>query len=295
MPKKDTFTKNLWSALKQFLQEDGVDKASILAYYSIFSSLFLLTFATFLFTKYFGNPSNTIKSMYPFSPEFFSTISPEIFQKAAEISSRLKEISIIGIAIFMFLGFLIVKKVVQFINEMFHEHLRYKGFLVRRMSEFGLVMFVGILGILSFLSHGFISTLTSIVNKNKFLASHIKPEFISSLNTFFILYIAPIALTFFFFAILYKWIPEKKVYTKGALIAAGFSTILWELIKRSYTYYLINVSAFGQIKGPVIAIILFGFWMEISLGVMLYGAKLTYILDKQHYEKIKPDSQPASG
>jgi uncharacterized BrkB/YihY/UPF0761 family membrane protein len=42
---------------------------------------------------------------------------------------------------------------------------------------------------------------------------------------------------------------------------------------------------FGKIKGPIIAIILFGFWMELSMGIMLYGAKLTYIFDKQKGEK----------
>jgi hypothetical protein len=28
-------------------------------------------------------------------------------------------------------------------------------------------------------------------------------------------------------------------------------------------------------------IILFGFWMEITMGIMLYGAKWTYLLDKE--------------
>jgi uncharacterized BrkB/YihY/UPF0761 family membrane protein len=46
----------------------------------------------------------------------------------------------------------------------------------------------------------------------------------------------------------------------------------------------------GQIKGPVIAIILFGFWMELSMGVMLFGAKLTYIFDKEKKIKAKKEN-----
>jgi membrane protein len=89
----------------------------------------------------------------------------------------------------------------------------------------------------------------------------------------------PSLISFLIFFFLYKWIPEKKVCIKGALISSVISTILWEIVKRLYAYYLVNISVIGQIKGPVIAIILFGFWMELSMGLMLFGAKLTYIFD----------------
>jgi membrane protein len=101
--------------------------------------------------------------------------------------------------------------------------------------------------------------------------------------------------TFLFFFVLYKWIPEKIVYVKGAFIAAAISTVVWELTKRGYAYYVVHVSIFGQIKGPIIAVILFGFWMELSMGVMLYGAKLTAILDKEKekYDQLKKDQSTA--
>jgi len=291
--KNFNLTKNIWKAFKEFLISDGIDKASILAYYSIFSTLFLLTFATFVFTKFMGSSDTTIKNMYPFSPDFFSKISPGIFIKAEEISTKLKEIGIIGIVFFLFLGFLLIKKIVQFVNEMCETHINYKkinkSFLVRRISEFSLLFVLGTLIIFNFLATNFISTITTLFYKNEFLAAHINPNFINFLNKFLILYIAPFLITFLFFFVLYKWIPEKKIYIKGAFIAAIISTILWEIIKRGYTFYLINISLVGKIKGPVIAVILFGFWMEFSMGIMLYGAKLTHILDKEKNDKIKRD------
>jgi uncharacterized BrkB/YihY/UPF0761 family membrane protein len=77
---------------------------------------------------------------------------------------------------------------------------------------------------------------------------------------------------------------------KGAFIAAMISTIMWELSKRAYTYYLVNISFVWKIRGPIIAIILFGFWMEISMAIMLYGAKLTYIFDREKNDHIKKSS-----
>lgn len=60
-------------------------------------------------------------------------------------------------------------------------------------------------------------------------------------------------------------------------------------MKRTYAYYLVNISFFGKIKGPIIAVILFGFWMEFSMGIMLYGAKLTYYFDREKSKKEKLD------
>ena len=282
---------NLWQALKEFISEDGVDKSTILAYYSIFSSFFLLTFFTFIFTKFLGDPDTAIKGMYPFSPDFFSKVSPEIFARAGEVSTKLKEIGIIGVLIFIFLAFLVIKKTVQFVNEMYHIRLKEKksekGFLVRRISEISLLFGIGLLVITSLLFTGFISTMTSLVSDNNFLATHIHPQFIESINTFLLKYLVPFLITFLFFFILYKWIPEKKVYMKGAFFSAIISTTLWEIIKRAYTYYLINISFVGKIKGPIIALILFGFWMEISMAITLYGAKLTHIFDRKHDDHIK--------
>lgn len=295
--KEHKILKNLWHALKLFFKEDGLDKSSILAYYSIFSSLFLLTFFMFLFTKFLGDPDITLKSIYPFSPDFFSKISPDIFNRAAEISARMKEVGVIGILLSFILGFLVIKKIVQFVNAMFHIDLKTKRsdkhFLVRRISEFSLLFIIGLLVVVTFLFTGFISTVTTLSYNNEFIASHINASFIESVNSFMIVNVVPFLVTFLFFFVLYKWIPEKIVYVKGAFIAAVICTILWELAKRAYAYYLINISIFGQIKGPIIAIILFGFWMELSMGIMLYGAKLTHIFDSQQEErKIEKNDKP---
>jgi membrane protein len=286
--------RNLWRAAKEFFKDDGLDKSSVLAYYSIFSSLFLLTFFTFLFTRFLGDPNSAIEGMYPFSTDFFSKISPEVLKKAHDVSLKLKEIGILGILFSLFLSFLIIKKMVQFINEMFNIKLREKkaekGFLTRRISEVSLLFCIGSLLIFSFLLSGFISTMSALFYQNQLIANHIQPEFVEFLNTFLLKYLVPFLITFLFFFVLYKWIPEKKVYVKGAFIAAMISTIMWELSKRAYTYYLVNISFVWKIRGPIIAIILFGFWMEISMAIMLYGAKLTYIFDREKNDHIKKSS-----
>jgi YihY family inner membrane protein len=168
---------------------------------------------------------------------------------------------------------------------MFHVNLKAKksekGFWIRRVSEFSLLFLLGLLVVVSFFFTAIISAITSLIQNNEFLAANINPGFIEAINNFLIKYLLPFLITLLFFFILYKWIPEKIVYVKGAFTAAVISTVLWEIVKRGYTFYLVNISILGKIKGPIIAIILFGFWMELSMGIMLYGAKLAYFFDRQ--------------
>ncbi|MEN8154803.1 MAG: YihY/virulence factor BrkB family protein [Acidobacteriota bacterium] len=278
-------------SLKEFFRENGLDKASVLAYYSIISTLFLLTFFSFIFTKVLGSRDISIKGVYPFSPEFFNKISPGILTKAEDISTHLKDIGIFGILFSFFLGVLIFKKVVQYVNEMFHINLadedRNRAFWIRRISEIALLFIAGLLAVGSFLITGFITTISSLFYKNPFFAKYINPNFIEGANRFGVKFIAPFIITFLIFFFLYKWIPEKKVCIKGAFISAVFSALLWEIVKRGYTYYLVKVSIVGKIGGPIMAIILFGFWMELSMGIMLYGAKLTHFFDRERDEKLK--------
>ncbi|HDP94404.1 MAG TPA: YihY/virulence factor BrkB family protein [Candidatus Aminicenantes bacterium] len=275
----ERFARALWKSLKDFLREDGLDKASILAYFSIFSTLFLLTFLTFLFTRFLGNPDRYLTSFYPFSPDFTSKISPDFFIKAKEFSGTIQQIGVLGIGLSLFLGILVFKKVIQFVNEMFHIRLA-RGFLFKRFKEFALMFFIGLFFVASFAMTGFISTVTGLFQHNTFIAEHISPVFIESINQFLLKYLLPVAITFSLFFLLYKWIPERHVRTRAAWIAALVSSLMWEVVKRGYAYYLVNLSIIGRIQGPIIAIILFGFWMEASTAILLYGAKLTFNLDR---------------
>jgi membrane protein len=278
--------KNIWLALKYFFSENGADKSSILAYYSIFSSFFLLIFFSFLFNKLIGDPGNAVKSMYPFSPEFFSEIVPLFFQKASELTAQVEDLGLIGLGIFLFVGILVFKKMIHFINDMFFIKIK-RGILFRRIKEFGLLVIVGILIIFSFLVTGLAAAVNTLAEEGAFFKNLIDPAFVHSIDNLLIKFVLPFLITFLFFFILFKWIPEKKIKTGAALIAAIFSAFLWELLKRIYTYYLVHVSILRKIESPVVAIILFGFWMELTMSIMLYGAKFTFLLDKEENGKPK--------
>jgi membrane protein len=272
--------RSIWQALKCFLEESGIDKSSILAYYSIFSSFFLLIFFSYLFAGFIGTADNPLQNVYPFSPEFFQHIAPVFFKTAAAMSAKIGDLGLFGLGVFFFTGILIFKKMVQFINDMFFIDIK-RVFLIKRIKEFGLLVIVVFLIVSSFLLTGLTTTVTTIFEQNLAMKTSVDPALVHAINGFFLKFIMPFLITFLFFYILFKWIPEKKIEAGAAFAASLFSALLWEMVKRAYTYYLVNVSFLRKMQDPIVAIILFGFWMEITMGIMLYGAKMTYLLDKE--------------
>jgi membrane protein len=183
-------------------------------------------------------------------------------------------------------GIAVFNKMVHYINDMFLIRIKH-GILIRRIKEFGLLCIVGVLIVFSFLVTGLVTAVSGLAAENRFFRAHVDPAFVQSVDNLLIRFIFPFLVTFLFFFILFKWIPEKKVKTAAAWIAAVFSALFWELLKRAYAYYLIHVSVLRKIDSPIVAIILFGFWMELTMGIMLYGAKFTFLLDREENGKLK--------
>lgn len=271
-----------WRALRDFLAESGIDKSSILAYYSIISSFFLLIFFSYLFAGAPGTPNTALQNVYPFSPEFFRYIAPVFFKQATELSARIGHLGLAGLGFFLFMGILVFKKMVQSVNDMFFIDIQHV-FFVKRIKEFGLLLIVGLLIVASFLATSLSSTIEAVVERDAAVRLAIDPAWVRAVNGFLVKFAMPYLITFLLFYILFKWIPEKRVALPAALVSAFFAALLWETVKRVYTYYLVNISLLKNMRDPIVAIILFGFWMELTMGIMLCGAKMTYLLDKENH------------
>jgi len=97
-------------------------------------------------------------------------------------------------------------------------------------------------------------------------------------------------LTFLVFFSLYKFIPEIKVYTRAAVIAACIAALLWEVFKRLFAFYVAHISAIGIVlskllQGTLTSIIFFLLWISFSLVILLWGAELAAVLNERAHQE----------
>ena len=140
-----------------------------------------------------------------------------------------------------------------------------------------LIMFV--IGVLMFLSLSITAVWTAVqhsIREKALAAGWFTPESLALINNVFVQYLIPYALTFLVFFTLYKFIPEIKIHTKNAAIAAAVSGIIWEVFKRLFAFYVVHLSAIGIVlskllAGTLTSIIFFLLWISISSTIMLWG------------------------
>lgn len=94
----------------------------------------------------------------------------------------------------------------------------------------------------------------------------------------FILTIIPILLTAFAFTALYVYVPNRKVRWRDALIGGLITSIVLELLRVGFAFYIAKFPTYTLIYGAFATVPIFLMWVYISWIVVLSGATLVAIL-----------------
>ncbi len=84
-----------------------------------------------------------------------------------------------------------------------------------------------------------------------------------------------------FFFIVYRWVPNRSVHSKVALVSAVFTTTLWALTRLGYEFYLRQAVSYDRIYGSLGAIPILMVWIYISWLIVLGGAALGAALQRK--------------
>jgi membrane protein len=103
---------------------------------------------------------------------------------------------------------------------------------------------------------------------------------------------ASAVLTCAFFAVLYLLVPDTKVRL-GAAAAGGLAAgLAWELAKWGYTFAVAKFFRYHAIYGSVAAVPIFLLWLFVSWSILLFGARLAYVV--QYAPLRRGAAHPAS-
>ena len=99
-------------------------------------------------------------------------------------------------------------------------------------------------------------------------------------------YLLPFFFTYWMFFLLYKIVPNKKVSFKSAAQAACFSSILWEVAKQLFGWYVLHIGRFSMVYGSLSTLAIFFLWIYYSSAILLLGGEVAYSLEKVRIESI---------
>ncbi|GMQ45150.1 virulence factor BrkB family protein [Vibrio sp. 10N] len=132
---------------------------------------------------------------------------------------------------------------------------------------------------------------TSYVTSLKIL----EHDVLSGAFSFFLNWL-PAFLALLAFTGLYVLVPNKKVYLSHALIGAAVATLLFEVSKKGFAYYITQFPSYQLIYGAIAAIPILFLWIYLCWFIVLIGAEFTAALgEKEHWRAHGPVIQSTAG
>lgn len=276
-------------AIKRFNQDGCTTFAIVISYFCILCAIPLVALFAFASTKILGNSELAFRSLNIFSDEFFAQLDPEFFNKLKYVSANITNLGWFGLAGSFVASSFLFSKLINSINFIFKANYQ-KSFLYNRLMEYMIMFIIGIIMLISL----FITVIWTAIHRSirevNIIANNINPKVVDLADNFLIQYLIPFTLTFIVFFCMYKFIPEIKVHTRAAALAAFIAALLWEVFKRIFAFYVAHFSAIGIVlskllKGSITSIIFFMIWVTFSLSIMLWGAELAAVANERVHEK----------
>lgn len=154
-------------------------------------------------------------------------------------------------------------------------------FLINRLISFSLVVSLGFLMLVSLVINALMDAL------NDRLAS------IFTEGTFYLMYGLNVVIIFatisFFFAVIYKVLPDAHIHWKDAAKGAMFTAVLFLLGKFLIGYY-IGSSKTSAVYGAAASLVIVLLWIYYTSVILYFGAEFTKVYALQRGHGIKPHS-----
>ncbi len=274
---------------KRFTEDRCGNFSITVSYFALLCAIPLVGLFAFITTKILGNSELAFRSLNVLSDEFFAQQDPLFFKKVQLVSRNISQMGWFGLAGSFIAASFLFSNLIYAINFIFKATYQ-KSFFYNRLMEYIIMFVIGVIMLISLSITAIWTALHRTLRESDLVAKYINPKVVSIVNNFFLQYLIPFTLTFLVFFILYKFIPEIRVHTKAAALGAVVSTLLWEIFKRLFAFYVAHFSAIGVVlsklvRGTLTSIIFFLLWLSFSLVILFWGAEFAAVLNERYHEK----------
>ena len=77
------------------------------------------------------------------------------------------------------------------------------------------------------------------------------------------------------FLVAYRFVPNTKTYWKYVWLGAIVATLMYQLGRYIFIWYLGNLASYDTVYGPVSSIMVFLFWIYLTALVLILGAEIS--------------------
>jgi YihY family inner membrane protein len=255
-----------------FIRDEGFYLAASISYFLIVALVPLSLLIVSLFGHLLGHNQEFYQYALTRLVSSFPSVTSGITNELRNIIT-FKGISLITLFIYAFLSLQLFYSIEHAMNVIFKVPKR-RHFLLSLFWSVFIIMLLIIFLLLSF-------TVSSVAGVFKGIPVSMLGVEIGYKAGIFVGYIAPFLLVLATFTAIYLIIPTVRVSLRNAFFGSMLVTILWELAKHFFTWYVKNVIHFGAIYGSLTTFILFLLWVYYLSIIFLFGGEFVNNLNRR--------------
>lgn len=261
--------KTIFKSLADFFKDGGLMLAGSISYFAVMAIVPFCLLVVAIFGHFLGGNEELLSFFTSKLTGFFPKITHEITDEIKRIISY-KGIGHFTLIIYVFLSYQCFSCLEAALNIIFKTRAK-RPFIISLFLSFFIVTII-----IAFIIASFGATATiSLIKTARELFPGVK---IGLLTGFLIKYIVPLIFVFLTAMTLYILLPQKRVRIDHALSGALFTSILLEIAKHIFTFYVVKVVKLGTIYGPLSAFVIFLLWVFYSSCIFLVGAEIVHNL-----------------
>jgi membrane protein len=262
----------LLAALRKFYDDKGFFLSSGITFNLLMGliplTLLLLALAgTYLYSDraVLSHLSQHLKDMLP-------SVDPGIMNNILAIVQDRKIVGILGIVGLIWTATCVFSSLRTALNIVFQVEVG-QGILKGKAIDLFMIFLAGIFHIVSM---GITSAVTYLHGYNFYLLLRIGP-----IIGFFFNYLIPFFFTFWMFFLIYKIIPNRKIYFWPAFRATFITSLFWEGAKQFFGWFVLNLGRFSVVYGSLGTLVIFVLWVYYSSAILLLGGEIAFLLEKE--------------
>lgn len=256
----------------------GSRQAAALSYYAIFSVFPLSLLVTILVSRLVGPvvaQQQLTLALQPFLPPS-STATLELFQtNVRQAIDQGGSFTLIAILFLMWSGLGLFSNITSALDFIFHVPSS-RSLWSQRLVALVMALVLIALLVASFVTSAVLGLVSAVLLS--------PPSIWISIGAFFL----PFGLDMMIFALLFRYVPSRRVYWDAVWPAAIFGAIGWEVAKTGFSWFLNNVANYQFVYGAIAAGIVLLFWAYLIASIFLLSAEICaqlneWLLD-QHWK-----------
>ncbi len=258
-----------WKAFLRFQDHYGPDRAAAVAYYTLLSLLPLFIFVISLGAMFAGSFDAAFRSSLFLFRGLVVQLDPGTLEALRSFVERAVRFQWPAIFLFAWTSRRIFASLFSALATAFE--CQGHGFAKGNLLALGMVVVMGLAQLATMVLAASLATAEGLLRR---LAGPDGAEMFGSLTSALIRWVLPSLVTVCFFFLVYRLAAGRVIPARDAAIGALLATLLWEVAKAAFAYYVRNLAQYAGVYGALEGVIVLALWLELSVSIVLYCGEI---------------------